>query len=304
MKNREREIKHSKAMFEHENRLVKEIDNLYEQLGKESQGELLRLFGGDEELSLVESRRRVSRADLYDYEEQIRKFEDWQSVELERLSSADSNPLNDAKTKILNKSINKTRPRHTEKLDVLLDNIEVTLSTTTDTINDELTVYLNQRAEMESMRQAGIMGGDITPQAILQDIVVRDFHGADFSDDLWENKELLMKELEQVLKEQMSTGVNPRVAARQLRDKVEMSSYTSERLLRTESSRVQADVQIVSAKASGFEQIQFISTEDENVCDICAGLHNDVYNVGDAENIIPAHPNCRCSFAAYVDGMW
>lgn len=300
---RKREIAHSKAMFEHENELTKEIETMYEQLGKESQAEFLRLFGGDEELSVAESRQRISRSDLYDYEEQLRKFIDWQEFELERLKGSGDNKTNDAKIKLLEKSINSNRTRHTEKIDVLLDNIELKLSTTTTNINDEITMYLNKRAEMEAMRQSGIMGGDITPQAVLQDIVVRDFKGADFSDNLWTNKELLMKELKKVLNEQMETGVNPLVAARQLREKVEMSSYTAERLLRTESSRVQADVQIVSAKSSGFEQIQFISTEDDRVCDICSSLHDQVFDVGSAENIIPAHPNCRCSFAAYVEGM-
>lgn len=290
-------------MYEHENRLVEQFESLYDQLGKEAQSEFLRLFGGDEELSKAEARRRVSRADLYDYEQQLNKFEDWQEQELERLKSAGDSEVNKAKAKILEKSIDKDRPRHTEKQEVLLDNIELKLTTATDTINDEMTVYLNQRAEMEAMRQAGIIGADIIPQAILQGIVVRDFHEADFSSDLWENKEILMKELDKILTEQMDSGINPREAARQLRDKVDSSVYTSERLLRTESSRVQSDVQIVSAKGSGFDKVQFISTEDDRVCDICSGLHNQVFDVDKADNIIPAHPNCRCSFAAYVDGM-
>lgn len=291
-------------MYEHENKLVKGIESLYEQLGKEAEAELLRLFGGDEELTIVEARKRISRSDRYDYEEQRRKFLDWQEMELQRLKDAGDSEINRAKMSVLEKSLAKERPSHSEKQDVLMDSIELKLTTATDTVNEEMAVYLNQRAEMETMRQAGIMGADIIPQAVIQDIVVRDFYGADFSDNLWENKELLMKELKKILEEQMESGINPIDAARKLRDKVEVSSYDSERLLRTESSRVQADVQIESAKASGFNQIQFISTEDERVCDVCSSLHDRVFDVGSAENIIPAHPNCRCSFAAYSEDMW
>lgn len=301
MTKRNREIRHSKAMYEHETAKVKEIEQMYEQLGQEAQAEFLRLFGGDEELSNAEAKRRASRSELYDYEEQRKKFEDWYELEKIRLSSMDPTELNKAKSKIIKLLDEENRPRSTEKQDILLDNIEMKLSTTIDTVNDEMTVYLNNRAEMEAMRQSGIMGGDIIPQAILQKIVVREFHGGDFSDNLWKNKEILMRELDIILTNQMRTGVNPREAARQLREKVESSKYDSERLLRTEASRVQADVQIVSAEDSGYDMVQFISTEDDSVCDICASLHDEVFELKEAQGVIPAHPNCRCSFAAYID---
>lgn len=287
-------------MYNHESIKVEEFESMYEQLGKEVQAEFLRLFGGDDELSLVEANRRASRSELYDHEELRRKFEEWYLMEKSRLSELTPTEINKAKAKIIDKLGKKSKSRSTNKQDVLMDNIEMKLSSTTHTVNDEFTVYLNNRAEMEAMRQAGIMGGAITPQAIIQKIVVRDFYEGDFSDKLWRNKELLIDELRKILTDQMRTGINPRDAARQLRDKVEASVSDSETLLRTESSRVQSDVQIESARSSGYEEVQFISTEDNSVCDLCASLHNRVFTLKEAAGVIPAHPNCRCSFAAYI----
>lgn len=301
MTKRNREIRHAKEMYKHESIKVEELKDMYEQLGKEAQAEFLRLFGGDEELTVSESKKRVSRSELYDYKEQRRKFEEWLLVEKERFDDLKDTDLNKAKSQIINKANNKPMTHSTRKQDVLLDNIEMKLTSTTHSVNDELTVYLNNRAELEVMRQSGIIGSGITPQAVLQNIVVREFHGDDFSSKLWKHKEILIEELDRILTQQMKSGINPREAARQLREKVEATKYDSERLLRTEASRVQADVQIVSAKDSGYDKVEFISTEDDSVCDICAGLHDRVFTLKEAQGVIPAHPNCRCSFSAYID---
>ena len=98
-------------------------------------------------------------------------------------------------------------------------------------------------------------------------------------------------------------GKSPRVLARELRRTIESSVYNSERLLRTETARIQADIFTDSAKQLGIEQYVIIAEPD--ACDECSALDNgkprDINKAKIGEDYAPIHPNCRCANAMYVE---
>src|SRR5699024_9360738 len=119
---------------------------------------------------------------------------------------------------------------------------------------------------------------------------------------IWRNKKMLHRELKDRLIEQITKGQNPRKAARIMRETIEQSVYNTERIMRTESSRVQTEVQMESFKKAGFEEYEFITTE--GACEICEPLDGKIFKVKDYQpgnNASPMHPHCRCSTAAYMD---
>ena len=63
--------------------------------------------------------------------------------------------------------------------------------------------------------------------------------------------------------------------------------------------KVQAELEAVLAGGS----VEVVTAGDDRVCDICDGIAaNGPYSLDQAEARIPAHPNCRCSFAPFNGG--
>ena len=114
-------------------------------------------------------------------------------------------------------------------------------------------------------------------------------------------------DLDRVLQTGLIQGKNPRVLAREVRDKFNTTTYNAERLMRTELARVQTEAQKQSFERNGFDMYEFICNfhaSKHGTCDICKGLNGKHFKVQDmmpGENAPPMHPHCRCSTAAWVD---
>ena len=79
------------------------------------------------------------------------------------------------------------------------------------------------------------------------------------------------------------------------------ATYNSQRLMITEMTRVQTEVQRLSYKNAGIDEYEFIA--EPSACDICKPLDGKIFKLKDMQGGINApnmHPNCRCSTAPYV----
>src|SRR5690625_2027582 len=193
--------------------------------------------------------------------------------------------------------------RRLSRLELLHSYMALDLIVMADVVNSFIYDILKNLELNEFSRQDGILSETIRVfRKDIEYIAKRRFHNSDFSDKIWKNKRQLHSELKKRLAEQITRGQNPRVAARKLRDDVVSSVYNSERIMRTESARVQSEVQMESFKSIVFEQYEFITTE--GACDICEPLDDKIFSVKDAmpgDNMSPMHPDCKCSTAAYMD---
>ena len=107
---------------------------------------------------------------------------------------------------------------------------------------------------------------------------------------------------DELLQSGLIQGKNPRLLARELTKKFDVSVTNAERLMRTELARVQTEAQRQSFERNGFEEYEFIA--NGGCCDICAALNGKHFKVAKmmpGENAPPMHPYCRCSTAAYED---
>ena len=102
----------------------------------------------------------------------------------------------------------------------------------------------------------------------------------------------------------LAEGKNPKVIARELyadlAQVVDSIGINRSRLIaRTEVIRAhhkatmeeyrQAEVEGVSVQA------EFLTAGDDRVCEECASLEGRVFTLAEIENLIPRHPQCRCS---------
>ena len=122
-----------------------------------------------------------------------------------------------------------------------------------------------------------------------------------FSDNIWLYKTELQNDLEKMLVRTFTRGENPRVMARELRDRFKVTGYQAERLARTETARMQTAIQRDSLEENGIKQYEYIA--EPTACRICSAIDGKIFrlkNMTVGENASPMHPNCRCRIAPYM----
>lgn len=177
-------------------------------------------------------------------------------------------------------------------------------------VDADLRDKLSADYQKEIKRQSGIMGesvGKLSSSSITAQIILAQTKGATFSQRLWVDQDVLKSKLDQVIANGIIQGQSNQRVARNLRDQlkstVDNQRYVTERLARTESSRVQTQAEILSMKGNGFKYCIWI--DEPRACAECKQIANKdngwgkgVYLVDDVP-FLPAHPNCRCVLSAY-----
>lgn len=115
------------------------------------------------------------------------------------------------------------------------------------------------------------------------------------------------------LQQRLGKGIVNTIAAGQSKDKLvlavqkefDVSFSQSDRLVRTELTRIMNQSAADSYKAAGCEEFEFLATEDERTCDICSKLNGKRFPFSKLEygvNCPPLHPNDRCTIIPVVKG--
>ena len=142
-----------------------------------------------------------------------------------------------------------------------------------------------------------IYGGKVKPDVSLVNQLL---DGAHWSDRIWANQDVLRNNLTKLMKTALLTHHNPIAESAKLRKEFGVMKYQADRIIRTESSRVMSQQAIVNAKQAGFKKVVWVA--NSGACAICAPNDGKVYTMGQADGLIPAHPNCLCSWAGYEEG--
>ena len=189
------------------------------------------------------------------------------------------------------------------RLEMLKAQMGLDITETFNDIQQLLGDGLDERVIEELERQSGILGETVSPTAKRVNAIVNaSFNNATWSQRLWGYQDQLRDELSKLLTNGIIQGRNPIELARELRKTIGGTKANTERLTRTEMSRVQTAAQEESYKESGYEQYIFIAVG--TACPICKELDEQVFpveNLKDNQYAPPIHPNCRCSTAAYMD---
>lgn len=247
-------------------------------------------YAKSQNISMAEAMARVSAFD-------VRGFE---STAKQMVADKDFSPNANERLKLYNATMRINR------LEYLKSQVGVELAKSNSKIEKLMGEKLTSAYQKRVERQSGILSEqqlkDVLKSA--QTIVNADFQGATWSDRIWANNDTLKSRLEQLLTRSLVQGINPNVLARNLRDQFKKefdnARYMAERLMRTETARVQDAAQMKSFEKYGYKYVKWIA--EPSACKICLGIASDnegVYLVDEVPTI-PVHANCRCSKAAYV----
>lgn len=131
----------------------------------------------------------------------------------------------------------------------------------------------------------------------------------------------MSKQLATALSEGFINGLSPKDIAKNLveliekgkmadisiKDKLGRTISTKNRaslLARTECIAAHVNGAVEECLRMGYEKGQifaeFIAGYDDRVCDDCARLHMEVFTLEEIKNMIPMHPQCRCTFVPII----
>lgn len=128
-------------------------------------------------------------------------------------------------------------------------------------------------------------------------IVNASFHKATWSDRLWSDQQALSARLNTELRTMLTRGENPRKATKRFRDAFGQSVYATERLLITETARVQSETSLDMYEEMGFTKGVWVT--ESKPCSVCKSLSGEVKPIKELRALHPRHPFCRCAVAPY-----
>ncbi|WP_413476796.1 minor capsid protein [Latilactobacillus fuchuensis] len=247
-------------------------------------------YAKSQNISLADAMAKVSKFDVKAFEVTAKQM----------VESKDFSALANERLKLYNATM------RINQLEQLKSQIGLELAESNSKIEQMMGEKLSEAYRDEVKRQAGILGkhrlNDV--KGAVNSVVNASFQGATWSQRIWANNDQLKSRLDQLLTRSLVQGINPNVLARELSDQFKRefnnSRYMAERLMRTETARVQDEAQRRSFEKNGIEYVMWVAEPDacENCIDI-ANANDGIYPLAKAPGI-PVHANCRCSKAAYV----
>lgn len=266
---------------------IEEIyQNMLDEIQKEINGFYVR-YAKKEGITIAEAKKRASKLDIEEYARKAKKY----------VAEKDFSDKANEEMRLYNLTMKVNR------LELLKAKIGLELVSGFDELEKLLGEKLTEKTLEELERQAGILGKSIRDNAKAAHAIVNaSFHNATFSDRIWMYQDMLKADLSKLLQQNIIQGKHPRELATHLRKRFGVSQYNAERLMITESARIQTEAQKQSLERNGFEYYEYIACGKSDVCEICKSLDGKHFKVKDmmiGENAPPMHPFCHCSTAAW-----
>ena len=193
------------------------------------------------------------------------------------------------------------------RLQALQDAINVELCKVTHeyqmTLEDTLIGLFSAQYE-KACELMGVMAPGI-PREAIKKIIEYPYAGKMFSDRIWDNKDALVKYIQQDLTVGIIRGDSIQKMARQLKKDLNVLYYQAERLVRTETNYAMNQAHLKGYKDSGVvEKYEFLAAHDKRTSKLCRDLDGEMFELSKAvvgENYPPMHPNCRSTVVPVLE---
>ena len=128
--------------------------------------------------------------------------------------------------------------------------------------------------------------------------------GGSFSENIWGNKEKLIKALDETVIRGMAIGRSFDDMAKELAKKMDTGYNNAARLIMTESARMDNMSLLDTYKRMGVQKLEFVATLDMKTSEICRAMDGTIIDIENAKiglNVPPLHPYCRSVIAPVMD---
>lgn len=122
-----------------------------------------------------------------------------------------------------------------------------------------------------------------------------------WSDRIWGDTARLKSVLNDVVPEAMAQGQGVLKMTAELQKQFSTSYSRAKTLATTELTHIYAVSAQETYKEAGFEEWEWSTSEDIDVCEECSRLNGKRFNINNTNDLPPAHPNCRCIAQPVID---
>lgn len=140
----------------------------------------------------------------------------------------------------------------------------------------------------------------------IQQVLEQNWSGnGSFSETIWKNKDKLVKSLDEIMMQGITTGESYDKMADKLAKRMETSKSNAKRLIVTEAARMATEGSLEYYKSSGVKELINIATLDMRTSDICIHIDGTIVPIEEAKiglNIPPFHPWCRTVVSPHYEG--
>lgn len=288
----------NKSLKKKEDKIIKEIQEVYKKAFKEIKAELYDFYdkyAKENNISMAEAQRELSPAGIKQMQSKLQ--------ELKSLYKATGDEKYLMEYKKLSSRAKVTR------LTSLLDAINVELSKVSGTVQATMEDYLIGIYSDEYRDILELLGVEdkffINDRAV-REIVNYPYAGKQFSDRIWNNKDKLINFIEQDLSTGLIRGLSIQKLSKQLMERLGVLYYESERLVRTETNYIQNQAHLKGYETAGQGRYRISAHLDARTSKICQKQDKQVYNIADAivgVNMPPFHCNCRSRIVPVVEDI-
>lgn len=144
----------------------------------------------------------------------------------------------------------------------------------------------------------------IINESTMRQIVNTSWATKHFSESIWDNKQILIKQLDREITSVIGTGKSKDIAVKNIMNVTGRGFRDSDRIIRTELNHVINESQKESYKSNGYTHYEFLAELDERTSEICDELDGQIFAFSDArvgENFPPMHANCRSTILAVLN---
>jgi len=130
--------------------------------------------------------------------------------------------------------------------------------------------------------------------------------GKTFSGRIWGNRDKLVSSIQTDLIQAVTRGDTHAEMTNKLADRMKTSRYNAGRLVRTETTYINAVATKDAYRENGVDKVEIIGTLDSRVCDLCSSMDGMIIDMKTYEpgvTVPPFHPMCRCTTAPAVEDI-
>lgn len=255
-------------------------------------------FSNGQKITRSEAMKRASEMDVKAFARKAKKY----------VKEKDFSPTANKELKLYNLTMRVNR------LELLKANVGLELIATFDEMDKYFSSELTSAGLKELQRQSGILDMTISKSDYgkrVEQVLNSSFRAegfATFSDNLWMYQAELKSDLDKLLVRSVTMGRNPKQLAPELskfltEEGRENTKFNTQRLMVTETTRIQSGVQKESYLDADIEKYGWVT--EPNACQLCKSIAADgPYLVSEMEvgkNMMPVHPFDRCSTYPIVD---
>ena len=138
---------------------------------------------------------------------------------------------------------------------------------------------------------------------VMNNLLSEKWSGANYSERIWTNTDILAKELSEVIGSALIGGRGAEVTAKEIRDRFSVAKHYAERLVRTEMNYYDNQADAMAYEEMGIDEFVPVATLDNRTSAYCAEIDGKHFKYSEMEigvNYPPFHPNCRCTTRGFL----